>query len=192
MGWFRDWRERPCSARRLHERYLFFVDETRWKVSLLPFFRPGGVVESVVVVRYDKPGVYSCPVRYERFRRAPIGVLRSPGSAYELEPLARGPRLDELEGLWHYDPWWILRREEFAQHETAAVLRTTNCVHELPPETQGVEDDHALTRVVAAQLGEGETYERKEWNQMRLPERQLGVGARGRAGSWVLDPPWSR
>lgn len=46
--------------------------------------------------------------------------------------------LAELESFYHLDPWWQLTAERYQGLDSILILKTANCVDELPANTPGV------------------------------------------------------
>lgn len=99
----------------------------------------------------------------------------------------------DLEGLWHFDPWWLLAEEPFAGLEVTPSLKQTNCVAHAP-KLCALNFSRNLFSVSSVMVS-NENGEAQFTNlrALELPAAEACLpsadGKRGRRG-WVLRPFW--
>ena len=120
----------PVSAGRLRGRTIRFLDQSVRGVSLFPFFDRSGEVRQVMIVLRDSQELFLLPWGPNRIR---VPFWDAVIVRHELATLQRiGPTpLQAIDGLWHYDPWWILDDDRYAGHPARRWLQASNCVDEL-------------------------------------------------------------
>lgn len=97
--------------------------------------------------------------------------------------------LDRLGKLWHYDPWWVLTKEPFADHEAAPELQATNAAGVTAGTVDMIYFRRDLSRITTYVKGS----DLARWRGEMLPMKSPRTPPRAKAKSrWILDPFWEQ
>jgi len=186
----------PVPAGRLRGRTVRFLDQSVPGVSLFPFFDRGGEVRQVMIVLSDSQELYLLGWGPHRFR---VPVWDAVIVRQELVTLRRiGPTpLQAIDGLLHYDPWWTLDDDRYANHPARRWLKASNCANELPQNLSKVWYRRDLARLRWVTIREDNNIAIKSWPKDMLPERpkaktSLPAESTGQRITWRHDPIWMR
>ncbi len=117
----------------------------------------------------------------------PWGRLRLDGP---VERLGR-ERVERLAPLWHYDPWWLLKDERFANESAVPTLKATNCVGSFSRRPCDLCYTRDLRSVVTVIYDEGtQEYKTERFKPELLPKRAVAQSTAEPAQGWQLDPFW--
>ena len=116
--------------------------------AVLPFFDAELSVKFLLVVLHGERGGVKVT------KHLPTGVV-SRTLAYPRPPRLTGLRHDLFRGVWHFDPWWLMRgRDDVGETVREAVIATNLAGKKVP---DGVIDnfryDDGLTAVADARIG---------------------------------------
>lgn len=117
----------PVSAKRLYKRNAC-VGGMLWEgASLFPLFDCEGKVREVMFAREDSAQVYLASWEPNRFQVPLFGKMNLElGDWFPLPVSETG--VERIQGLWHYDPWWILDEARYGSFAWMAQFKATNCV----------------------------------------------------------------
>ncbi len=182
------------SAFRLHRRRLRVPGGGVERSSLFPCFNAAGEVRWVLLVNIPRAKLQLFRWAPRRFRKPVFGGLRIAEGAAGKD-IVRQSDASILEGLWHFDPWWVLKEAPFGKHPAADALRATNCAGLLKPskgrlmhQLMYARDLGKVERVV---FKKGEQVHGMPWKPSLLPTA-YSAPSRGRAARrrWRLAPVW--
>ena len=185
----------PVSARALRRRRIDIDDSVKGDVAVFPFFDAAGEVSFCMVVpRRDSRLYFFAP--HEARPRVPVwGAIRFEIPIVSWSDGDDGPALD---GMWHYDPDWLLRDTRFADKEIIPALRGTNCCEKLPDDVKCLYYRRDLSRVQTVLRGSSDHPRFVTLTDVLPPAPPEALGTTtmsqrtDRAGTWRLDPVWMR
>ena len=188
----------PVSAGRLRSRAVKYGRVRIRALSLFPFFDPSGRVRRVMATTPDSSDIYVLPAGDHLPRIPGFGDIRVPERVGLLRPIQRSD-LEELQRLWHYDPWWVLAHERFAGHWARTALMETNYVERSEKNVVRLYYRSDLSRTEWILVKEGPlSYSFDRWSELWFPPRARRRGSRAslprgkETSAWVLDPIWTR
>lgn len=188
----------PVEARRLHGRPVRLRDATALvEASLFPFFDSDGLVTSLMLVWPAASSILMLEMEPGRVRVPWFGPIEIDADFAEQGDADAARARTLAGGLWHWDPWWVLRAARYAGHPAVPVLKATNCVDRLPEGVAGCYFARDLTQVMGfARRGALRAEVQIDATLMdSLPasgsERPKAVAGASPAG-WRLDPFWQR
>jgi len=153
---------------------------------MFPFFRKDGSVSRVMITSPRNSKIVLVPQRFGMFKASLFGFVTVAQNVRAL-PDADANLGRELDGLWHYDPWWILDHDRFEGHPAVPPIKSTNCAERLPAGVEDMEFDPRLGRAVAIRRN-------SEWEPFRadLLSRfsDSAPGSPVSTGGWRLAPMW--
>lgn len=183
----------PVSAGRLRGRTARFLDRSVRGVSLFPFFDRSGKIRQVMIALGDAQDLYLLPWGPHRIRVPFWDAVSVRNKLATLQQIGPTP-LQALDGLWHYDPWWILDDDRYANHPAKRWLKASNCVDELQKNLSQVWYRRDLARLSWVTIREDDGTAIKLWHSDMLPERPpptpLPADPSGQRAVWHLDPIW--
>ena len=188
------------SAQALHGRTLRIGEEVRHHASLFPCCERTGRTSHVIILHADSAEIYLLPWRRGEIIVPLWGAVRLIGESAWLKPIGEDQR-DELQGLWHYDPCWVLKAPRYRRHWAVEPLEATNCVHEFTADVRGLRFQRDLSRIRWAQVRSHSEFNLQPWSpdllpppptpsQPRSPSRS--PTSRPTRGGWRFDPVWAR
>ena len=183
------------SAARLKTCTLRSAEGSRRNVTLFPFFDEEGIIRRLMLL-VPQAGVY--------ILEAESGVLSLDlrGSLKLEEPLSfcrkiSGDRLAVLARLYHYDPWWLLKRPEYSGLSWVPTIKATNCVRALSErDVTMIYFDRRLSRVrrLAKEMEPGmEVQETLPFDPAMLPRktcRAIPPRRESRVPGWRIKNRW--
>ena len=183
----------PIPARSLHRRKVRIGDDVFDDVSLFPFFNQAGQVKHVLVLRDDTSQICLMRWRPGDFAVPLWSAVKVTGESAWLPPLSEDG-LEELAGLWHYDPWWVLNARRYRKLWAVDELKATNCVHKLTVDVKTLWFRRDLSRSNWVEVRSHSEYNLQRWKARLLPDPPASADHRGRQGAatWRFDPVWAR
>ena len=100
---------------------------SRFHGALFPFFDLGGTIRAVMLVERSQPVIHLAQWQPGGIKLPFFGDLRF-ASTMGLRVLEKPADADVVNGLWHFDRWWLLQDERFADHEAVPYLLSTNAM----------------------------------------------------------------
>ena len=184
----------PVAARSLHQQRVRLRDEVLERASFFPFFDPEGKTRALMLVWPPERPIVILPYQPGLVRIRWWGDVELRADFAALRDVDAGAVA--AVGLWHYDPWWVLREECFRSHPAVPVLKATNCAGVFLKPVYGCYFNRDLSRLigVAAQGKDASGLAIVDRTFVRfkpdlLPTRRSPVPASAAAG-WRLDPTW--
>ncbi len=196
----------PVAARSLHQRRVRLRDFVLEGASLFPFFDREGRTRAlmlvwpparpIVVLDFPSgdlsPGERSDLVRVRWWGEIQLGV-----DFAALRNIDAG-RAAVATGLWHFDPWWVLREACFEGHPAVPVLKATNCAGAFLKPIYGCFFSRDLSRFVGVTTKSRShsglsalDYTYRPFSPQLLPEERPRARPPQSSG-WTLDPFWLR
>ena len=181
------------SARSLHRRTVRIGDDVFENVSLFPFFNPAGRVRHVLILRDDTSQICLMRWRAGDFAVPLWSAVKVTGESAWLPPLSEDG-LKELEGLWHYDPWWVLNARRYRKLWAVDELKATNCVNRFAADMKALWFRRDLSRLSWVEVRSHSEFNLQRWRPSLLPERpSVGGQSKDRPEvTWRFDPVWAR
>lgn len=180
------------TQRSLVQRSLRLKRGVLGRASCFPMFAGDGRVESLLLIDHQAVELYLVEWRPGVFQKA---WFAAPTLVLDPEELdgCRLREVPDLEGLWHFDPWWLLAEEKFSGLEVTPSLKQTNCVAQAPnlcTVTYNRNLFSVSSVMVSKQSGEVQF---TNLRALELPEAngcpELS-GGRGEQRGWALHPFW--
>lgn len=186
----------PVSARRLKRCSLKTVGRSIRKAGIFPFFDQQGCVKWVMIVAPDLPGIHVLPWSTGLFRVPMFGAI----ALFDLDtPLQQitEENLKPIQTLWHYDPWWVLDRDDYIGHWAVNQLKATNCVNRFQRNVKKVYFRRDLSRLnfVAVVSDKKKETSLIGWKESFLPPPAPAVPPPPTPRPttiWSFDPIWKR
>jgi hypothetical protein len=182
----------PVSSSSLRRRTLVTPEWTLARAGLFPFFDRSGVISRVMVVGAESSQLWLFDPSQAELRIpffGPIVLQPLPSTLRRLE----GLQLAEVEGLWHFDPWWVLGDPRFALSDVAQALKATNCLERFAWPVGALYYRRDLSRVSLVVRRKKQGMEFKRFPKDVLPERPDSAPPAPKphaAIRWKLDPFW--
>ncbi len=186
----------PVEARRLHSRPVRLRDGvTLVEASVFPYFDSEGVVTSLMLVWPASPSILMLELEPGLVRVPWFGPVEIGADFAELRDADAARARTLAGGLWHWDPWWVLRAARYAGHTAVPVLKATNCVDLFPEGVGGCYFARDLTRVVGfARTGAMRAEMKIDGSLMSFLPEGGSEGPQPASGAspteWRLDPFW--
>ena len=174
---------------RLRERALVCGQASIRRATLLPFFDRAGSVAQVMIVDADSSDLRTFKVDRARARIPTWGAIRIEGLIDTLDEFV----IDQLAGLWHFDPWWLLRDERFRDNAVIPILQSTNCAEVFDEQPASLLFSGCLTELRKVRFAApSENYENRQYCDEMLPLREPTplAGRKTRSAGWRLAPVW--
>jgi hypothetical protein len=168
------------------------------QASLFPFFDPRGQVQALMLVWPAASDILILEYRPDLVRLRWWGRIEVRSELAALRNVD-GHAATAFAGLWHYDPWWVLRAPRFASHSAVPVLKATNCAGRFRTPVLGCHFSRDLSRL------EGVTVKSKtisgvgalersyaRFTPELLPRRREPAPPYPGRREWELNPFWLR
>ena len=188
----------PVSATALCRRTLRVGDEVIPGVSLFPCFDRSGRSVCVMLVGADSSEIHLLPWCRGGFVVPLWSAVKLVGEAAWLKPISED-QLDELQGLWHYDPSWVLDTPRYRGHWAVEPLKATNCARRFSADVRALWFRRDLSRIDWVEVRSHSEFNLQRWRPALLPElpadqrRDPGATPAPRRASsgWRFDPIWA-
>jgi len=182
----------------LHDSPVQLLDQRLDNASLFPFFDAEGVTRSLMLTHRNSSDIFLVPYRPGVFGRRLFGPNRISLQRSDL----RNSRFEDAElvaPLWHFDPWWELAEERYADHPAVPTLRATNIVG-FEESLRRIWFDSGLSQARLVAIGAGESRRLKGFSPGLLDEakrkRVATTSAQAASGKsrseWKLRPFWEK
>lgn len=144
----------PVDLKQLHRTTVHMRGGNLRRASIFPFFDQEGVVHAVMLVWPGSTEILVIDYAPELLRVSWRGHVDLFAQASDLLD-ARGPVLEKLTKLWHWDPWWVLKKKPWRAHSAVEALKRTNCVEVFDLPIRGCYTDAAVTKIFFEAKGGG-------------------------------------
>ncbi len=198
----------PVAARSLHLRRVRLRDFVLERASVFPFFDRQGRVRALmlvwpparrIVVLEHGSGSDLARARWwgEIQLRVDFAALRDVCADRVCADRVDAGR-GSLAGLWHYDPWWVLREARFKGHPAVPALKATNCAGAFLKPIYGCFFSRDLSRLAGVTTksrshsgASALDFTYRPYSPELLPE-QPAPSRPQQSPEWALDPFWLR
>ena len=158
--------------------------------TLLPFFNQEGKICHGLLFQYKTASVFFVR-ELHMMQQLPLLNVRC-FESQQLVPIAQVPKIlwEQLYTLYHFDPWWLLRRPEFGHVPGLPQLKATNIAHH--SKLCLLEYDRTMLRVNRLIDSSMQTlaWERVITYDTRKPIERVRKNSRIHSPQWVLEPFW--
>ncbi len=179
-------------AKRLHRRRFELETGEVRQLSIFPFFERRGRVRGLMITDPAQGTISAVGWRPGVLQLRMFGPDRLRVLPGDLEPLSAADP-GALPSLWHFDPWWVLRDEPFADQDVVPLLAATNCVDALGGKRSSLVFRRDLSAVHWVGTASGNI---TAWTPNLLPSEQpeqaweSAFGRREPDMRWSLRPMW--
>jgi len=188
----------PVSARSLHRGRVRIGDDVFENASLFPFFDHDGHVRQVLVLQGDSSQIGVLRWRASDFVVPLLSSVRVTGESAWLRPVSYD-RLDELCGMWHYDPRWLLDAPRYRTHPLVEYLKATNCADRFSGNVRTLWFRRDLSRLSWVEVKSFSEFNLQRWHEDFLPAKKPSMARPTAAApkqrvvdAWQLDPVWAQ
>ena len=176
-------------ASHLHDRRLVHDETLIRRATLFPFFDRLGSVSQVLIVAAGSSELRTFRADTTRAWIPFWGPIRITDPIVALDEALT----DQLAGLWHYDPWWLLKDAVFHGQAAATILQSTNCADAFDRQPADLVFSSCLTNLRTVRVPQStQECESKRFQPEMLPAREPTPcsGTQTRGTGWQLDPIW--
>lgn len=145
----------PVDLKQLHRTTVRMRGGRLRRASIFPFFDREGVVHEVMLIWPGSTEILVIDHSPQLLRVSWRGHVDFLARSSDLLD-ARGPVLERLTKLWHWDPWWVLRKKPWRVHSAVAALQRTNCVDIFDLPIRGCYTDLTVAKIFFEAKGGGE------------------------------------
>ncbi|MHC4443813.1 MAG: hypothetical protein ACYTF1_04810 [Planctomycetota bacterium] len=186
----------PVSARRLKNRTLKTRGRYIHEADIFPFFDRQGRIKWIMILAPDLPGIHVLPWSTGLFRVPIFGTVNLFDLDTPLQQITE-ENIKPIQTLWHYDPWWVLDRDDYIGHWAVNQLKATNCVNRFQKNIKMVYFRRDLSRLNMVHIQEKKKRESsyEGWKNTFLPPPAPATPPPTMPLTttiWSLDPIWKR
>jgi len=140
-----------ATASSLKQRQVRLQDSVLEHAGLFPFFDRQGRVLALMLVTPTRPDIFFLEAGPDLVRVPWMGKVEIRSSLASLTDVD-ADRVLAYAGLWHYDPWWVLRAPRFEGHSAVPILKATNCAGSFLKLVHGCRFSRDLSRLQAVSV----------------------------------------
>jgi hypothetical protein len=189
-------RFRNITSKDLFDTTLATADETVKGASVFPFFNRSGQVKQLMIVLPGLKKVFMVPFEKGLASVAYYGVIRLSMDLRELKSHSDFT-LKQIDGLYHYDPNWILSQERFSGYWAKASIKRSNCADDVKGKVRYIQFSNDLSAIDRFVMKTGFLYITKTITPEMLlapipssqPEKSDSI-VRPEDRQWQLSPIW--